>query len=280
MNTNLSTIIGKFFEPIMRPLFNVPGCCSFAFFLGMFCGYPIGAICTLNLYNKNLISKVEAERLLTFTNNASPLFVISSIGCMFFHNKSLGFLLYFSHIISAILVGIIFAFYKRNESSPLKKAYLATHNNSCDTKTSSNIVSIFTNSIISSIDTIVNIAGFIIFFSVLIKLLHSIGFFNYIVTTLSPIAILFNIEPNIISGFFSGILEITSGTSLISALSGTTCYNKLIATTFLLGFSGICIHFQVYSVVSKSDLKISPFIISKLLHGVLNSLIFFLIWKL
>ena len=120
-NTNISVVIGKFFEPIMRPLFNVPGCCSFAFFLGMFCGYPIGAICTLNLYNKNLITKVEAERLLTFTNNSSPLFVISSIGCIFLHNKSLGFLLYFCHIISAILVGMVFAFYKRNESTLVKK---------------------------------------------------------------------------------------------------------------------------------------------------------------
>ena len=89
-----------------------------------------------------------------------------------------------------------------------------------------------------------------------------------------------HIENPILKCLVSGFLEITSGTSLISALSSTTCFAKLIAISFLLGFSGICIHFQVYSVISKSDLKISPFVIGKFLHGILNSLLLFIIWKL
>jgi len=41
--TNLSFYFGKIFNKIMRPLFNVPGEASYAFIMGLLCGYPIGA---------------------------------------------------------------------------------------------------------------------------------------------------------------------------------------------------------------------------------------------
>lgn len=271
-NTNASLIIGRFFEPIMRPLFNVPGSCAFALFMGILSGYPIGAICTLQLYKQDLITKTEAERLLTFTNNSGPIFVISAIGCGFFGSKFQGVLLYISHILSAIFVGIIFSFYKRNTSCPLKKQHLV---NSCckssNTKNSS-IITTFTDAITSSTSTIINIAGFIIFFSVLIRLLYKVGLFALLTKLLSPIITLLNIEPSLVSNFFSGLLEITSGASLICKLPGTTHITKLICTAFLLGFAGISIHFQVYSVISKSNISILPFVIGKFLQGFLNSI--------
>ena len=278
-NTKASLIIGKFFEPIMRPLFNVPGSCAFALFMGILSGYPIGAICTLQLYQQDIISKTEAQRLLTFTNNSGPIFVISAIGCGFFGSKHLGILLYISHILSAIGVGIIFSFYKRKSSCPFKKQYLV--NSNCNTNiSSSSIINVFTNAITSSINTIINIAGFIIFFSVVIRLLHKVGVFSFLAFVCSPIIHSLNLEPALVSSFFSGLLELTSGTSFICKLSCTTCFTKLICTAFLLGFAGISIHFQVYSVISKSNLSILPFVIGKFLQGILNSLFFAILFWL
>src|SRR5690554_1622336 len=41
--------IGVLFEPIMRPIFNVPGVGSFAWAMGMASGYPTGAKITVHL---------------------------------------------------------------------------------------------------------------------------------------------------------------------------------------------------------------------------------------
>lgn len=41
--TNVVKILGKLFNPLMRPLFNVPGEGSFAFIMGIISGYPTGA---------------------------------------------------------------------------------------------------------------------------------------------------------------------------------------------------------------------------------------------
>lgn len=275
-NTKVSLIIGSSLEKIMRPLFNVPGVCSLAFFLGILSGYPIGANFTLKLYEDALITKEEAERLLTFTNNSGPIFVISSIGCGFFKNKQIGVMLYVCHILSTVLVGIIFSFYKRNSTCKIQKTYLSN----VTLKTSDdNFIKIFTSAILSSIKTIINLAGFIIFFSLIIKLLDKVRIFYYISKTLSPITILLNLEPNFIPSIFSGLIEITSGISLISNLSRTTYMIKILSSAFLLGFAGISIHFQIYSILSKSDIKIFPFFIGKLLHGSLNLLLMYLLFQ-
>ncbi len=41
-NTNIVHHIGRFFDKMMRPLFNVPGECAFAFIMGLISGYPTG----------------------------------------------------------------------------------------------------------------------------------------------------------------------------------------------------------------------------------------------
>ena len=66
-------------EGITRPLLGLDAYGSYAFFLGLFCGYPMGARLSANLYAQGKISRREAEYLLTFSNNASPMFLTSYV---------------------------------------------------------------------------------------------------------------------------------------------------------------------------------------------------------
>ncbi len=66
--------IGVLFEPIMRPLFNVPGVGGFAWAIGMASGYPAGANFTARMRQEGQISKVEAERLIAFTRYHTYLY--------------------------------------------------------------------------------------------------------------------------------------------------------------------------------------------------------------
>ena len=78
-HTNIINFISKKCNCIMSPLFNVPGESAYAFILGLISGYPVGAKIVTDLRNRNLCSKDEGERMLAFTNNSGPLFIIGTV---------------------------------------------------------------------------------------------------------------------------------------------------------------------------------------------------------
>ena len=77
--TNIIHILGKLLHNIMSPIFKVPGIGSFALIMGIISGYPIGAKIISNFKEKGLCTNVECERLLSFTNNSGPLFIIGTV---------------------------------------------------------------------------------------------------------------------------------------------------------------------------------------------------------
>ena len=115
--TRFINALGVLLEPVMRPLFNVPGCASFALAMGITSGYPVGAKITAGMREENLLTKTESERLLSFTNNSGPLFIVGAVAVGMFKMPELGLLLLTCHILASITVGIIFRFYGRSNES-------------------------------------------------------------------------------------------------------------------------------------------------------------------
>src|SRR5699024_4157942 len=99
------------FEPIMRPLCNIPGIGSFAWMIGVASGYPSGAKISAMLRKRRQISRIEAERLISFTNTASPLFIFGALAVGLFHRAELGIIIAASHYAGNILVGFVMRFY-------------------------------------------------------------------------------------------------------------------------------------------------------------------------
>lgn len=119
MGLGVVHFMGALLEPLMRPVFKVPGVGAFALAMGLASGYPIGAKITGNLRRKKLCSKTEAERLVSFTNTADPLFMVGAVAVGMFHRPELGITLAAAHYISSILVGFILRFYKGEESEEI-----------------------------------------------------------------------------------------------------------------------------------------------------------------
>ena len=88
--TNIVSFLGKLLNKFMKPIFNVPGEGSFPLIMGIISGYPVGAKIVSNLKNQGKISDIEAERLISFTNNSGPLFIIGTVGIGLFKNKQVG----------------------------------------------------------------------------------------------------------------------------------------------------------------------------------------------
>src|SRR5690625_2416480 len=188
--------IGVIFQPIMRPVFNVPGVGSFAWIIGMASGYPAGAKITAQLRKNNEITKVEAERLVSFTNAASPLFIFGAIAVGFFHHASLGILIAICHYLGNLIVGITMRFYRQNEKNSAKFAessqqniFLRAFHKMHETRITNTrpFGQIIGDAVISSVQTLLMIGGFIIFFSVFTTILHELKLFEILHTVLRPI---------------------------------------------------------------------------------------------
>lgn len=252
----------------MKPFFNVNGDGAFAFIMGIISGYPMGAKIACNFRQNNICSKEECERLLSFTNNSGPLFIIGTVGILSFKNTSIGILLFVAHLLACISVGFIFRYWKKNKQT-FQKASFSSFQQAKKTASFSNLGEILAESITSSISTILLIGGFVVIFSSIISILKASGILNGFAFFLSPIFTFLHIDTSFIQGLLTGFLEITNGINLISSIACKKLSINIIFTAFLLGFGGISILLQVWSIVSKTDLSIKPYVLGKLLHGIL-----------
>lgn len=88
---------------------------AYAMLMGIISGYPIGAKIVTNFRENGMCSKEECERLLAFTNNSGPLFIIGSVGISMFYNSLIGILLFITHLLACLTVGFVFRFWKRKK---------------------------------------------------------------------------------------------------------------------------------------------------------------------
>ncbi len=269
MHTNIVYHIGNILNRFMKPLFNIRGEGAFAFIMGIISGYPIGAKIATNFRNNNICTKEEAERLLSFTNNSGPLFIIGSVGILLYRNTMIGLLLFITHLLSSLTVGIIFRFWKKTKPSNSYSSTIKSLPNNKTQVSLSNLGEILSESIVSSIKSILIIGGFVVIFSSIISILKSSGITHIIEIIATPFFNFIHIPSSFIEPLFTGFFEITNGISVISNISCKKLTINILITAFLLGFGGISILLQVLSITSKSDLSIKPYIYGKLLHGII-----------
>jgi len=258
----------------MRPLFNVPGCGSFALAMGIISGYPVGAAITTDLRKQELITRVEAERLLTFTNNSGPLFIMGAVAVGMFKLPNAGYLLYISHIAACLSVGFLFKYYKKQKGKKLKPKTKMSQRIQLELQSMRNsdinFWTLFGDCIKNSIFTTLTIGGFIIFFSVLINIMITSGVISKTCALVPGFFSTFGLGPKTIEGFLCGIFEITTGTNLIN-LSSENLKIKLCCASLIIGWAGFSVHTQVMSIVSTSDIKVKPYIIGKAMQGIISA---------
>lgn len=279
---------GVLFEPIMRPLFNVPGVGSFAWILGMVSGFPSGAKITVLLRERKEISQIEAERLLSFSNASSPLFIFGAIAVGFFHNVQLGIIIAISHYISNIFVGFMMKYYQFEKNDKLKregssfsfvfrKAFSRMHRTRIsETRPFGELIG---DAVISSIQTLLMVGGFIILFSVFTSLLHEIHLMTLIEWFFYPLLSLFQIPIDAVHALITGLFEITMGANAVSKTTISIEW-QIVLISIILGFNGFSIQAQVASLIAKTDIRFYPYFIARVTHAFLAAIISFIIFKM
>ncbi len=268
--TNFVQILGKFLNQFMKPVFNVPGESAIAIIMGVISGYPVGAKVVCNLYDHKICSKSEAERLLAYTNNSGPIFILGSVGVSLLGNAQVGKILLISHILSSLIVGFTFRFWKRNQVDLTFRNYKSE---SKELIRVSNLGEILGDAIKKSISTILLIGGFVVLFSVIISILSSLE----ILTNLAHFLANFGVPYELALSILTGMIELTNGIQVASSSYPAFPLPCILTCSFLLGFGGLSVLLQVFSIIAKSKISIKPYLYGKTLQAFLSVILTYLL---
>ncbi|USK76419.1 sporulation integral membrane protein YlbJ [Peribacillus frigoritolerans] len=279
--------IGVMLEPFMRPLFRVPGVGGFVWAMGLASGFPAGAKYTVRLRQEEQLTRIEAERLVCFTNSSNPLFLFVAVAVGFFHNPHLGIILALSHYLGNICVGIIMRFYRWKEEKShakvltklpsIRQAFSQMHRTRI--KETRPFGSLLGDAVLSSIQTLLMIGGFIILFSVVNKLLFHMNITGLLASGVGGILHIFHFPDSLSLPFISGMFEMTLGSKLTSTVEEATLFQQTVMTSFILAFNGFSIQAQVASIIAATDIRFTPFFLARIAHGLLASIITVLLWE-
>lgn len=273
--------LGECFEPIMRPVFNVPGVGSFVFSMGLAAGYPMDAVLTAKFRRQNLCSRVEGERLLAFTNSADPLFIFGAVAVAMFHDPQLGAAIAFGHYLGALTVGLLFRFHGRGEvpgpgdtGSPRigrRQGLLARAADAAldaHERDGRSLVRVLNDAIGDSARTLLTIAAFMMLFAVLLRVLEVTHGIAVLDVPMRLVLRLFGLPTSLTHAAVSGLFEIDLG-SAAAAAAHAPLVAKVVVASAIIAWSGFSVHAQVLSVLSGTDLRMGPYYAARFLHAVI-----------
>lgn len=270
--------LGVFLEPIMYPLFGVPGQGGFALITGLTSGYPMGAKITGDLRQHGEITKEEAQRLLSFTNNSGPLFVIGAVGIGLYQNPRIGYFILLIHYLAAIINGLVFKNYKYKtyKEKPGKQLFKKSYYSAKAYRYKGNkkFSQVLADSVRNGMESIIQVGGFIIIFCVLAKIMELSNITAMVKYILSPISS--KLEPGIFEGVFIGLIEMTNGAKLLSSANHTAA--NIIACAGIISFGGFSIHAQSINFLYKTDVNLFIYILSKAFHGLITVILGLIIY--
>lgn len=285
MGSGVVHFIGVLLEPLMRPVFNVPGVGAFAMSMGLASGYPMDAVITCKFRKNQLCSAVEAERLLSFTNTADPLFMFGAVAVGMFAMPELGAIIALAHYLSSFLVGIIFRFHGRGRDEVVKsettvrgnillRAFRALYN--ARVQDNRPIGQLLGDSVKSSINTILLIGGFIILFSVFLRIISIIGLTDLLTLFFTGCLHFFGITTTLAPALVSGLFELDIG-SMVASQTEAPLIEKVAIASAIIAWSGLSVHGQVASIVIESGIRMTPYMVARLLHAILAAVMTYIL---
>lgn len=273
--------IGILIEPLIRPIFNVPGEASFVFAMSITSGYPMGIKLTSNLRRNNIVTQSEAQRMVSFCSTSGPLFMIGAVAIGMFNNPSIGPYIVLAHYLGAISVGIIFRFlivsekpnyHLGSKSRNIFKEAFAEMLNARE-KDGRSIGKLLGDSVKESISTLVLVGGMIVVFSVLTRELYLIGFFDYVISSTKFLSLFnINISGNMVEAILTGSIEMTMGSKIVSEAANISPIIQITLATMIISWSGISVHAQVASILTDTDISLNYYVLSKFLHSILSGI--------
>lgn len=283
---------GTLLDPLMRPLFRLPGVGGFVVAMGFASGYPVGARLTSRLLDQGLLTARQAERLVFMTTTSDPIFLIGAVCIGFFGSSEPAPVLAIAHYSAALMLGFLDGLLDREDTATptkqmkpmtggrLRAALAAMHR--ARLADGRPLGQLLQQSIQSSLSLMIIVGGLVVFFSAALDLFiqsGSLSFFNQMTAGMLQ---LFGLSPDMGPAIVKGTFEVTLGAKA-AATEGASglqlpLVHRIAAAAFVLSWAGLSVHAQVAGLMSRARWRYAPFLLFRLLHGVLAMLIVYIIW--
>lgn len=224
----LPGILGRWLSPVTQKLFGIGGA----------------------------LTREQAERALAFCNNSGPAFLVGAAGVGVFHSAGYGLLLYGVHVLSAVIVGMLFA--------PRSGGFLPEDRSQIAAVSLSQALP---EAVRSAVRAVLTVSGFVVTFSVMTGVLDASGLLPALVGTS---AARLGLELHFARALCTGVLELGTGIGAMQGLMPTP--GNLALAAFLIGWGGVSVHCQTAAVIAGTDIKSARHTVGRLLHGAISAL--------
>ncbi|MBM7867033.1 sporulation integral membrane protein YlbJ [Heliobacterium gestii] len=267
----LPRLVGAVLEPLMRPLFRLPGAAAVVVAVGFTTGFPVGAIMTAQLIREGMLTAAEGERLVLFTNNASPLFMLGAVGAGMYGSAEVGLLLAVSHYGANLLVGLISARLSPEGRSSVSLPFRYRWKAEWRIFLTQSVPAGETlgAAIGKGMHSILIIGGYAIFFVVAFRLLSAGGLLAPALALLERALPALQASPELAPGLLSGTLEMSIGCQQI-AVAQAPLSQRLCTTALILSWSGLSILSQVAACLAGTGVRMSRYILARLAQSLLS----------
>ncbi len=233
----------RLFHPILSRLPGLSPGGSYPVVIGLLCGYPMGAKAVCDSYMSHRINRQEANYLLTFCNNPSPIYMLSYVALYSLDSTAyrLPVLLitYFSIIATAVFMHLAMHGFRHPQHGNLPVRIQETPEPQPG--------SFFDRCMMTAFELLVKVGGYMILFSMLSQCLRQLPFI-----------------PSPVLCITAGLMEQTTGLKLLKELSFSTDIKFILALLFI-NFGGFSITAQTYSVIRSQGLSVKIYVAGKIL---------------
>ncbi len=247
----LGYYLSRVFVKPTKFLYNSSPIGGYIFALSSLSGYPLGAKLIADYVENGSLDIDEAKSITAYTSTSGPVFVIGTIGVILLDDYKAGCIILISHLIGAILNGLIYKGNKYNES---KISLLKI-----------DINSIFSDALISSIHSILQVGASIIFLNIFSVAIKQLNFTEFILIFCNK----YKINYKALEGIVYGLVEITNGISIISK-TGLKIKDMIVIISTIISFGGLSVYMQSMTFLGKAKISGKYFLVTKITHAILT----------
>jgi sporulation integral membrane protein YlbJ len=289
-------LAGTLLDPLMRPLFRLPGAGGFVVAMGFASGYPVGARLTSRLMEQKLVNREQGERLVEMTTTSDPIFLIGVVSIGFFGRPEAVPVLAIAHYGGVMLLGFASRWRGQNSSeisaadtgtgvprSHGRRLHAAIHAMHRARQADGRPFAVLLQqSMQSSLGLIFIVGGLVVFFSAALDLLLNSGMLSPLRETASVALRLIGMPAELAASFIQGSFEVTLGArgaaETMNVNGPLPLVDRLAAAAFALSWAGLSVHAQVAGLMSRTGWRYGPFVRTRFLHGIIAVVIVYLVW--
>lgn len=221
---------------ISEKLFRLPYEATAVIILSVVGGYPVGASCAATMAKEGRLSASQAAKLAYIAVAAGPGFLINYVGSALLNRPEAGYVLLGAQIVAVLLTGVIVGHTVKSAPLPFSPPKQVNSGN------------LLVSAVQNASRAAFGMCAMVVIFCALCEAADTV------------------IPSKEVCDIASAMLEITNGCHRIAGKA------PLYVTAFFVGFGGLSVHFQIFSILGSLPVKKRLFFLFRIIQGIIAAL--------